>query len=211
MAEDVLAHEAELLLLLHQLVNAAAVPDGDGPLQVAEEMVEPLARVRVADAIGKARAHQVMSRIRARLDAGGTVATAWPYEVGFSRGQVLLSAFWKTSDTVYTGWQYQGRQWRLAMVLTNPTIAGKTAGQREARAAYARQHLDFFNFEPMYKLLGCTEQDCLPPRGRTGPTDFNHYAPQFVYQYRLLPEVTVSQFVDLAVSYSHTIAQWRPS
>jgi hypothetical protein len=58
----------------------------------------------------------------------------------------------------------------------------------------------------MCDLLGRTAAECRPTRSRTGPDGFNHFNPDFVYRYRLLLDVTVEQFVDLAVCYSHRAA-----
>lgn len=207
-AGEVLAHEARLVLLLDDLLDVASVRHIDEPLRLTPERVEPLARANLADAVGKARAHQVMRLIRHRLQAEQLPQPAWPHEVGFSNSQPLLAVFWDKGDDIVVGWQYQGWQWRLAMILRRDGLYGR--GQHEARAAFARQHLDYFDFRPMYDTLGCTEEDTLPRRSRTGPADFNRYDPAFVYRYRLLPDVTVRQFVDLATVYSRWAARWQP-
>ena len=167
---------------------------------MTEARLHPLTRASVADAILKARAHQVMRLIRDRLQAEQLPRPAWKPEVGFTNGQPVLAIFWDKGDGVIVGWQYQGRHWRLAMILRRHDLYGR--GRHEARSAFAREHLDYFDFQPMYDVLGCTEEDCQPQRGRTPPTDFNRYEPDFLYKYRLLPDVTVRQFLDLAIVYS---------
>ena len=105
------------------------------------------------------------------------------------------------------GWQYQGGQWRLAMVLA--TLAGRGAAKATERAAFAARHVEWLNFTPLYKVLGCTEADVLPTRARVPMDGFNKYDPDFVYRYRQIRHVTVSQFLDVAVTYSKLAAAWR--
>jgi hypothetical protein len=180
-ADQILVHESRLMVLLDQLIRSGGVRDPHEPLVLGSDVTEPLARVGIADALGKARAYQIMAAIRARLDEDGVPETAWPLEAGFSRAQPLLSAFWRKGPRLFVGWQYQARQWRLAMIVKDRELVGRTQQHRDARAEYARSYRNFFDFTPMYDVLGCTEQNCLPPRSRTGPDDFNRYDPDFVY------------------------------
>jgi hypothetical protein len=206
--EQVLQHEARLVRLLDRIIQSVGVQDIGEPLRLPAEFVQPLERAGIADAVGKARAHQVMQLIRRELDAMALRPPAWDLEVGFSNGQPLLAGFWKANEDVVVGWQYQGRQWRLAMILKGDELHGR--GRHTERAAFAREHLDYFDFNPMYETLGTTEEECLPRRTRTDGTGFNRYDPDFVYRYRLLPDVTVDKFVRLAISYSRWAAEWAP-
>jgi len=207
-AGQVLAHEARLVLLLSDLFQVVGVHDADEPLQLSAERQQPLVRTNIADAVGKARAHQVMQLIKERLRTENLPEPAWAHEVGFAHGEPLLAIFWQKSDDVIVGWQYQSRQWRLAMILNGEGLWGK--GLHEARATYARQHDDYFDFQPMYDLLERTEDDCRPKRPRIAPDGFNRFDPGFIYRYRLVPDVTVQQFVELAMTYSHRATQWEP-
>lgn len=177
-AGEVLAHEAGLALLLHELIDAVGVHDLDEPFGLSDDRQDLLDRANVADAVGKSRAHRVMGLVRERLNAADLPAPAWPPEVGFSNGRPLLAASWDKGDGVIVGWQYQGRHRRLAMILSRDGLHGR--GLHDAHAAFAREHVDFFDFSPMYEALTCTEAD--PRRSRLGPTDFNRYDPDFVYR-----------------------------
>lgn len=123
-----------------------------------------------------------------------------------SHQTLRVVAFWEKDDG-FLGLQFQGGSWRLPMILRRGDLFGRD--RHDSRATFARQHLDYFDFQPMYDTLRCTEQECFPRRSRTGPADFNRYDPDFVDRYRLLPAVTVGQFVDLAIVYSRRAAKWH--
>jgi hypothetical protein len=165
--------------------------------------------VGLADAVGKARAHQVMRRIRAGLDSAGVPSPARPLEVGFTNARPLLAGFWRAVDEVLVGWQMQGRYWRLAMVLTAAGMKG--VGLHPERAEYAGRHEDYFDFTKMTPVLGVPEASLRPKSTSALVGGFNRYDPDFVYRYRRLPEaITAAEVVDLAVAYSEWASSWRP-
>ncbi len=204
---QVLAHEAKLVELLSDLLDVVAVQYADEPFQLPQSQIRLLDRANIADAVGKARAHAAMRLIRGRLREEGVAEPAWAPEVGSTSRQPLLSIYWDKGDGVIVGWQYQGGQWRLAMIVRRSDLVGR--GRHDARARFASEHLDYFDFSTMYEVLDCTEQDTRPRRPRVDPAGFNRYDPDFVYRYRLLPQVTTGQFVDLAVAYSRRAAEWE--
>lgn len=205
---QVVRHESVLVGLLHELMESHGVRGAAEPYRLENATHTDLDSVGLADAMGKARAHQVMRLIAARLESESVRAPAWDLEVGLTNKQPLLAAFWRVREHVVVGWQAQGRQWRLAMILTAPDVVGR--GSHAKRAAFAAEHADYFEFGPMYELLQCSEVSCMPVTARTPPHGFNRYDPDFVYRYRLLPDVTVEQLVDLAVVYSKHAAEWTP-
>jgi hypothetical protein len=215
-AADVLSHEARLLELLTEVLAATSIRGADEPLWLSSELLKRLDEANVADAVRKARSHEVGALLRERIRADRTPEPAWPLEVGFSNGTPLLAAFWDAEKSEHgddrhgpellVGWQQQGRQWRLAMVLRKNELWGR--GHHDARADFARHHLDYFDFQLIHEAIGVDEQECLP-RSRIAAKEFNKYEPDFVYRYRNLPtEVTVGQFVDLAATYSRRAAEW---
>lgn len=200
----ILAHEARLVSLLDEAIRLTGVRSLDEPLRLPKPTTDLLESSRLADVVEKVRAHQVMRPIRDRLADMANPPTRT--EVGFTNGLPLLAAFWDGEHGDGVGWQYQGGQWRLAMVLG--TLSGRGPAAAARRAEYAARYERWFDFNTMYKVLGCTEADVMPKRARTPPDGFNKYDPDFVYRYRRLPEVTVRQFVDLALAYSAAAADW---
>jgi hypothetical protein len=89
------------------------------------------------------------------------------------------------------------------------TLAGRGPNKAAERAAVAARQVTWFDFTVLCDVLGCADADVMPRRVRVPPDGFNKYDPDFVYRYRLLPDVTVSQFVDLAVAYSKAAVSWR--
>jgi hypothetical protein len=203
---QILAHEAVFVRLLCEVFEATRIQSLNDPLLLPGERVETLDHVGLADAVGKARAHQVMRFITDAWDQAQVAPPEWPANVGFTNGEPSLWAFWKAAEDAYVGWQFQGRQWRLAMILRSSSLYGK--GRHDARAKFAAQHETYFDFTPMYAIFDCAEADCLPRKTHISPRGFNRYDPDFVYRYRNLPESTVGQLVDLAVTYSRRAEAW---
>jgi hypothetical protein len=203
-AADVLRHEADLLGLLDDLMALAGVTHPDESLWMAPDQHAELGRARIADAVRKARGHHIMRQIKQRL--GGVRPPAWEFEVGFAHGEPLLAAFWECANNVFVGWQQQGHQWRLAMIMRANGLVGR--GLHYRRATYARDREGYFDFTATCETLQCSGGECLP-RASVGPAGFNRFDPDFVYRYRRLPETTtVGAFVDLAVHYSRWAASW---
>ncbi|MEQ3553905.1 hypothetical protein WIS52_25810 [Pseudonocardia nematodicida] len=208
--QQVARHEAEFLQLLHRIMTRLTIRDDSEPFALSGSLLNELRRAGLADAVGKARAHQVMRRIHAALLRRGVRAPARELEVGFTRGRPLLSGFWEAAAGVWVGWQYQDRQWRLAMILSSPDLFGR--GKHPARAEFALAHHDFFDFTRVPEIVGVPESALLPRSSRARAGEFNKYDPDFLYRYRVLPErVTVGEIVDLAVECSSRAADWFPS
>lgn len=208
--EQMLVHEAGLLRLLHTIMRRLEVREVGESFALLGSRRDELRRVGLADAVGKARAHQVMRRIRVGLCDSGVRPPAWDLEVGFTRGQPLLAGFWAAADDVFVGWQYQGRQWRLAMILRSADLHGR--GRHPARERFALDHEDFFDFARVPGIVGRSESELLPKSSPSRAGTFNKYDPDFLYRYRVLPErVTVGDVVRLAVEFSQWAAEWTPS
>ena len=137
------------------------------------------------------RAHQLLAEIRHQYAGEGLTPTL--LRVNFTRGQPIAEAFWIGPNGNGVGWQMQGTQWRLAMILG--TLAGKGKESSDLRAAYAADQ-PWFNFGAFDSILG------LPTLPATPTKAFNKFDPDFVHRYQKLPEgVTFEQLVDLAMTY----------
>lgn len=201
-AADVVVHHAGLMVQLANLMELVADVRPSDPLGLPGRVHQLLKRSRIADAVGKARAHRVMALIRHRLDERGVPAPAWD-GVGFSNGAPLLEGFWRAGTDRYVGWQYQNGQWRLAMVLDDLT----GSGHGEERKRVAQQNETYFDFAPLQQILGTGGS--LSRYANQGNVAFNAFNPAFVYRYRKIdPETTVATIIDLATAYSQHAADW---
>jgi len=203
---QLLAHEAQLIDLLYRAIDEVSVKSDDELFLLPASTTNLLRGVRIADAVGKTRGHQVMRRILDQYQAHGIVPT-WT-EVGLTNGTPLMSAYWKKDEAGNAvGWQCQGNQWRLAMILK--TMSGRGDGPGGARAAYAASQSGWFEFEPLCQILEARDRDLRPEGGKTPLDGFNKYDPDFVYRYRRLPTHTpVGRIIDLAVVYGQAAATW---
>jgi hypothetical protein len=200
----VLVHVARLADSVARLVDDLGVAGPNEPFTLPARATRLLASVRLDDAIGKIRGSQVMKMIEDRYTRLGIYPTKT--EVGMSRGLPLLSAYWGPSDGDQIGWQQQGKQWRLAMILRN--LAGRDEAAIRRRERYADERQDWFSFDLFCQVLGVTDAD-VRPRVRGGPEGWQRYNPDFVYRYRLLPATaTVEKLVELAEVYGRKAEDW---
>lgn len=73
---------------------------------------------------------------------------------------------------------------------------GRTDKLRAARHAYvADRYAGWFDFAPIAALTG-RDIEALPPTEANGA--FNGYNPDFVYRYRKLPELKLSEMITLS-------------
>ncbi len=188
-AEAVLAHEGQFMVTLDRLVMATGVGDWFEPLAPPEELRQPLRQVGLLDAVGKLRGLQARHAIREVYDSEGLAPAR--LESGFTRSQPLLEAFWQTLDGNLIGWQIQGRQFRLAMIL--PGLAGTGPEHLAQRIEYAESNLSWFDFAAAHEIAGAE----LP----NGP-GWQRFNPNFIYRYATLPtDVSISAIIELVVEY----------
>jgi hypothetical protein len=205
----VLAHQGQLMTLLATILELVAVQGADEPLELPQSVLTVLDTAHLTGPVRKARAYQLGQLIRQRLQDDQVREPGWPLEVGFSNGQPLVASFWQASEDLYAGWQLQGGQWRLALILRSPQLFGR--GRLDERFEFARRHLDYFDFTGLSKGLGVDEETLLPRRNARS-RDFNSYEPDFVYQYRRLPSgATIGQLIELASLHSEHAATWHHS
>jgi len=203
---QVLLHEALLIDGLVAVIDLIGKPGLTHQIALTKAQTSILQAARLADGVGKTRAHHVMNLIHSEYTARGLTPTRT--EVGFSRAQTLLAAFWDGPDGNGVGWQFQGGQWRLAMIVG--TLHGRGPEKAAERARFAAEHIGWFDFTRLHDTLGVTDDDVRPTHARIAADAFNKYDPDFVYRYRLLPaRTTVREFVDLAVGYAEAARAWQ--
>lgn len=110
-----------------------------------------------------------------------------------------MSAYWLDEAGTGVGWQLQGRYWRLAMLV----------GDRDLGRVRPEDHVDWFDFEPLLRVLQVKDEEVRAQRARVPVDGFNRYGEVFFYRYRLLPEATsVRQVVALATAFGHAAQEW---
>lgn len=171
---------------LEYLAALAGHPVEGDPLDLAPDVAKILRRARLDSAVQKMRFQHVAGLLRMRGLDGVTV--------GFSRASALLQWYAVDHDGSLWGWQFQGGQFRLVLIVPDDHIgSGPGKEKREAREAAARQHRAFFDFGDM--------RGGRPERPKDHDA-FCAYAPDFVYRYVSFPGATVAEITDLCLEFS---------
>lgn len=198
---DLLEHYARFVRMMRQLATAVGEPLVDEGVELDGVVIEHLRRIRLHDALSKARARTLVNVLRRELgdEINGRPVT---WKSDFTRGNVLIEAFAPTADGDRVGWQLQGGQWRLAVI--SGSHAGRTGELRAARHTYvADRYGTWFDFAPVTEVVG----PAAVPRAELAG-DFNRYDPDFVYRYRPVPRLTVAQLRELARQYQARASIW---
>lgn len=200
---ELLRRYLRFIRLLQELVEEVGEPGLDESIALDPATRGDLQSIRLHDAIGKLRARCAIasvSRSMEELFCDETVR----FDANFTNGQPLVEAFIRCDDGDWIGWQYQGDQWRLA-VITDIHL-GKTAESRARRQEYvARKYIGWFDFTEISELIGRASEK-IPPRESAG--DFNGYNPNFVYRYRALPRLSLAELTTLSHHYLLRAREW---
>lgn len=176
------------LNLVGQLENLAVLtghPDEGEPLDLDPHVAPILRHARLDSAVQKMRFQHVAGLLRTRGLAGVTV--------GFSRASALMQWYVADHDGLWWGWQFQGGQFRLVLIVPDDHVGYGGKQHREIREATARQHRAFFDFGSF--LAGRPEMP-------ENPDAFCGYVPNFVYRYVSFPKATVAEITDLCLELS---------
>lgn len=201
---ETLAHYCNFIHLLTAFAGTVAIRDPSEQFELSPRVRQLLESVRLHDAAQKMRAHAVTSELRKRIAHEGVNVPAMWVGTGFTNKRSIIEffiVFRRTTDNEEDaiGWQLQGSQWRLAMVLGS--LAGRTPEARKRREDVAATS-DWFDFDLV--------ENVLPQAKGTGQRTrtFLRFDPSFIYQYRLIPHATVQQIIDLGMSYIHKALAW---
>lgn len=198
-ASDIVGHYASLLESLDELVSAVAVSGEEG-VDLPKPLRTALRDRRLKTLVRKARIREVRRYLQ---EDSGTLGVDIAFKDGFTNGRPLLEGFAKAAGGHSIGWQLQGEQFRLAMIL--PHLKGRTEESRQRRAAVGAAHPEWFDFTAARQVLGAD----LPvnPNQTSGPR-FLRYDPNFIYQYVKAESITASEIRDLSRHYSRTALEW---
>ncbi len=152
------------------------------------------------------RSQYVAREVRRRLPL--EVASRVGVTAGLTNGVGIVESAIEVRDGgVAVGWQLQGEQFRLFMVLRAEGMSGRTLDHRHRRETFARESGSWFNFEVLREITGI-EAEARPAATGAG-LGFNKYDPDFVYRYLPSPGITVGQVIDAGVAYSQAVAAYR--
>lgn len=196
-------HYCVLARLLDELADLAGIPDGDEPIDVPAATKTVLQEHRLHDAVGKLRARAAIASAAAHT--GPTLSDRQVrWEASFTRSHALTAAFVKHNDTDWLGWQYQEGQWRVVVITAKHH--GKSPELRALRHSYVAEHYaDWFRFDAIPQLTDRPIDKVPPTEGRGG---YNNFDPDFVYRYRQLQQLTLTELVALSDHYLRAAAAW---
>lgn len=200
---EILSHYILFISLLHELVEDLATPGPGEPIGITSSAGEFLQSVRMKDAVEKLRARSVAASIH-RAMTPVLKRTPVKYKADYTNGQPLLEAFIECRNGDRIGWQYQGDQWRLA-IITKKNV-GRSKAERESRhKTVAKKYAKWFDFSQINSLIGREVSDVprLEAAGR-----YCGYNPDFVYRYRKLPNLTLTEMETLSRHYLTEAKKW---
>jgi hypothetical protein len=178
--------------LIDDLVELSSIlasqESDDAPVRLPDQVLTPLRKIRLGDGLLKLRSAAIASRI------DPTHVSA-----GFTRGEPLIQAF-SGADQRWLGWQLQGHQFRLCAIFGD--LTGNSPQLQEARSREAKKLADegvWFDFSELDRVLGSRAK--IPARVRPDRNGFNKYNPDFVYRYRLVPDLTQGELITLGRFY----------
>ncbi len=196
-------HYCALIRLLDDLAQTVGMVASDEPIDVPATIKLVLQQNRLHDAVGKLRARHAIAAASARTGPA-LEGREVRWEASFTRSHALTAAFIRHSDTDWLGWQYQEGQWRVVVITS--MHQGKTPELRARRHAYvADRYGAWFAFDAIPTVTG-RSIDKVPPTEARGA--FNNFDPDFVYRYRQMKDVTLSELVALSDHYLRAAAEW---
>ncbi|MER5660412.1 PD-(D/E)XK nuclease family protein [Streptomyces mirabilis] len=189
-AGETLVRWLDLMGRLGDLIRLVGQPTLDEPLQLPRSQREILHTARLDVPVQKMR----YQRIAIELGDRGLTGV----HTNLTNGTGLVNWYTDSPHEFSWGWQLQGEQFRLAIVVNEDHPGyGRSAKHKAIRKEEARRHSDFFTF------------DSISGAGPVGPVrvEFGDYNPDFIYKYVTIPGITVAQAVDLGVEYAQRIEQ----
>jgi hypothetical protein len=198
-----MSHYALVVDLLSDLVQKIIVHDSGETVDLTNNAKNALGDDRLTSSMFKLRARSVAQRVSQALSTAGimnsTVSSA------LTNAQTLIEWFCESdrAPNARFGWQLQGNQFRLALI--TPHLAGRTAADRQARFDFAKANEDLFDFSYLDEILRTEGSATKPMPKPSNPLGFNRYDPDFVYRYKLTPDITIAQLETAAISVAHKV------
>ena len=137
---ELVEHYCAMVKLLVGLLEATALDDFTAPIHVDGDAASELRDIRLYASVAKMRAHQAAALLNRT-----PLANVAPITAGFTRNTPILQQFFELPNGDRLGWQYQGRQWRLAVITSR--YVGTSPDLRRQREQYvASKYSAWFEF-----------------------------------------------------------------
>jgi len=189
---------------LAQLSDLVSQPRLDEVLLLPEAVRNELNQIRLDAPVQKLRAYHVTAQLRKEL--GDLLTDEVSIGVNFTNGHGLIEAFVGVGDNVEAGWQLQGSQWRMAIRVTKKHPLYGHGALLDAQRAQLADKTGWIAFE------GTPFEGALSfPRIKGGTPKFGKFAPDFVYRYVHVPNLTLTTAVDTGLHIIHCALSERDS
>ncbi|MBM9433089.1 PD-(D/E)XK nuclease family protein [Flaviflexus equikiangi] len=191
---ETLRRYSRVVRLLNALLDNTQVHSMQEPVWLDDAQFVEIESRQTRSALLKLRANRVKELL---IDAIPRVGQA---ESGMTHSQPFVG--WRrrinlNGIQIEAGWQYQGGQFRLCVVL--PHLESHSEQARALREKFAHKHPELFSFEHLFEILNVSADQIRPDHR------FGHFAPSFVYRYVKAPELTVSQLVEASQSTAYEL------
>ncbi len=187
---------AALIADLQQLVSAVDVASEQEEVWLPESTMHAVGSSQMYAALQKARAQRIAHEIERK-----ETSLAWTHiEHGMTRSAALVSCFEHIrlrGVDLWAGWQLQGDQFRRAVIFVKPELQGPGPLLREQRSVLARSMPELFVFPS------------LPAAISAGRNEFNHFAPNFVYQYYKVPRLRIRDLLRAAAEIHNDLSRFE--
>ena len=174
---------ADLILDLNDLISAVGINSSDEPVWLPDDLLSAITSSQMRAALQKARAQRLARHLDELLEL---VEPAWS---AMSNATPLVEIFQRIPiDGAFArvGWQLQGSQFRRSVIYEDPALQGRDDASRRSREDVSRRYPELFTLPASIELQ------------RSGRKEFNHFAPDSVYQYAKVPALTVGELVAAA-------------
>lgn len=178
---------------LQTLVEGVRFHDLEEDVDLPRDLASAVAGSTLLAALRKMRARVVAAALGRELQDRGVAGAV---DSHFSNGSAIISwyADVEIGATLEPGVQLQGGQLRRFAIL--PGLVGSGAGAAQKRAELAWRYPQLFDFAPVERALGAALPASPAPKPAK-PIPLNHFAPDFVYRYVNVPELSVRQLADV--------------
>ncbi|MEU6541626.1 hypothetical protein [Streptomyces sp. NPDC047000] len=178
----------DLIDRLGDLTRLVGQPGLDEPLQLPRSQRDLLHKARLDVPVQKMRYQQLAVELGSRGLVGA--------HTDLTNGTALVDWYADSPHGFEWGWQLQGEDFRLAIVVPEGHPGrGNSASHRAVREEEARRHFDFFTFGP------------IDGAGPVKPVrvEFGSYNPGFTYRYISIPGIEMGQAVELCMEHTRRI------
>jgi hypothetical protein len=200
-AGQFVAHWGKVCCLLHELASRVAITD-ESEMYSLDDDRRTCLDARLLAFAETLRAYQLTERVRSALADPRVKVVS-----GFTRSKAIVEAFAEVHTGFELGWQYQEGQWRMAVrTAEGSSHKGSPCYGRGAAAAQQRVSWALATFPGHFSFVELDDTGIAWSEARTRAT-FQHFAPDFSYQYPKVMAATVGELVAVGLATAKRILQ----